>query len=290
MKTKLGKAVVVSVAFALAAQVGGQVEASVIYKLTFDNDGPVGGNADDPYTLAVGDVSPETIDRLESGATIPQIAASSGPQGGKVLSLSLPASGDAGYLAQNTSGTFTVGAGGGVTWEAVSFASSWNPAASNIGGLISQGIGLQPYLRWQNGSVGNPQIGYGIGVHAGGGGVYTPSIALTGAWHHVGLVYTKDAGGGNSQLELFLDGYSVQTTVYATSAFQTFDKGGYSFGVDVPTLAELRVFRGQLDAVALSDGILGPETFVLPFPTPEPSVALLLGVGALLVWRRRNGA
>jgi hypothetical protein len=56
-------------------------------------------------------------------------------------------------------------------------------------------------------------------------------------------------------------------------------------------MAALYVYDTALDATAL--GSISSqlyETYLVEVPeVPEPSVALLLGVGGLLAWRRRRG-
>ncbi|HEY3376458.1 MAG TPA: Ig-like domain-containing protein [Armatimonadota bacterium] len=230
-------------------------ETPPLYRLTFNNDGAVGSDANNPYTYATGDISPEILDRLDptSGAK-PQIVTSSVSGAGTALQLAKPATGNAGYLARNTSGYVTIPDNGGLTCEVSFLANSYT--AGDLVGLITQfgTAGVQPTLRFQNGTTNNPHLLFALG-QTGATLEYTPTTSLVGTgWHHIAAVYAKDAGAGNSKLELFVDGASVQSVSYPTSSYQLFVKGGMAFGVDAPTVATRRVLDGQIDEIFITGG------------------------------------
>ncbi|MEI8195444.1 MAG: LamG-like jellyroll fold domain-containing protein, partial [Phycisphaerae bacterium] len=231
-----------------------------LYKLTFD--GMPTGNAANPYVLSSGDLAPVAINRLDpTSGTIPQIIASTGPEGGQSLSLSTPASGNAGYMAAASGFTYDPF---GVTAEVLVKINSYD-ASVGIAGLISQfGTGgISPTLRLQGGTTNNPSILFGL-AQTGASVLYTPTTSLVdGKWHHIAGVYVDKAGGGNSRMEIWVDDLLVASTTYVEApGYQAFVQGSYSFGVDAPTAATRRVLNGEIDAAAITAEPLSPGNFI----------------------------
>ncbi len=102
-----------------------------------------------------------------------------------------------------------------------------------------------------------------------------PSGYAANTWHNDAIVFTYNSGDEtNCQIEAFRDGTSVGTSVYnassaSVSLFGTSYTGlrrmavGIHNSVDA-ALGDHRGLSGGVDAVAISLGVLGPGTFVLP--------------------------
>lgn len=239
---------------------------ALVYKLSFDNDGPVNGDALHPYQAASGDVSPDIIDRLDPiDGRVPKISQSLRLNSGLCLNLTPPVSGNAGYFSRNTTGYVPITA---LTVEAAFRVYSHTSGQKQ--GLVCQfGVGgIAPSLMLQGGTTDRPSISFGLN-QAGASVTYLPPSALVGDWHTVAGVYRKNYNSTQSCLELYLDGILVATTIYDTPTQATvFVKGGIAFGVDAPNVATKRVLNGQLDNCAISTDALTPASFVFP-PTPN---------------------
>ena len=276
--------------------------AATLYYLTFDHLTNGAGPGPD-YAKGSGEILPLRPDgtplrfvRIDGNAAapvLPQIATSTGPQGGRALQTARPSDGrDSGYLAprsglQPAPTPSLINNPPAFTLEALVKIDSFNPSqSSGIAGLVTQwGTGgIQPSLQLQSGTSNNPLLAFTLSGHS-------KSVALTNApaaslvdghWHHVAGAYTADSGDGlNSRIELFLDGRSVASLLYTKPVGnQTLVPYGFSFGFysyQDPVLNTNgfwyatgggRVLNGQLDAAAVSTDLLTPATFLLPQPQP----------------------
>ena len=105
---------------------------------------------------------------------------------------------------------------------------------------------------------------------------------VTGGWNHI--AFTLDNGTFTS----YLNGTQVASLTY-TGSLTTTD----ALVLGAGSTGGLDAFEGFLDEVAIYDTVLtSPEVAALAAggsPIPEPSAALLGGLGALLLLRRRRG-
>jgi hypothetical protein len=247
--------------------------ASLLYRLTFDNDGQPGGNANSNYTASADDF----ID-MHQGLTrygtnpIPQIVASTGPQGGKAMVTTGAGWTDPGpgYTSDNTnSKAYTVFSFGGLTLEAIAKADSWSPSGWWWGspGMVNCRNGL---VLGFSGSAGNsPDLFFTVDPDTL---TYTsPTPLANGAWHHYAGVWTRNADG-TKKMEIFVDNVSVTSKVTTASptAIPSAPWGFAAEGDAVPPRS--RSWYGTMDAAAVSDEALSPGRFVLQQTFTFPDV------------------
>jgi hypothetical protein len=159
------------------------------------------------------------------------------------------------------------------------------------GWLKSSGTGSQVFL--DNRNLSGDTDGYRLFLDASGyfslivdsslGGsrvTYDDSVVNDNVWHHFAAV--REAAGA---MRLYVDG--VEDTTLA-------DNGSASNSGSVANAQPIAFgaagnntlnYAGFLDEIRISDVALTPDQF-LNFVVPEPSIAVLLPVGALLLWRR----
>ncbi len=171
-----------------------------------------------------------------------------------------------------------------------------NPA--EIGDLAEPGpTGTFTVMAWVNASVGassNHRIfatgapnGWGVGLSNVDRALFTTFgvsdqrsavVSANNVWQHV--AYTWNAG----TIEVFINGVSVFTTTVSNFNDETnpqFGIGGNGNGGDH--------FNGRIDELKIYDGVLSPaEIVAAALPVPEPSAALLGGLGVLGLLRRRR--
>lgn len=271
MKTRrvglLGLGVLLLGAILFASSASGDI----VLRMSFDDDGPENGAANEKYTPAKGDVIPvnaeiNRLDGEDTPKTLPQIVKSTGFQGGNALQLVRPADGsNSGYYIKPMR-YYDLPADGGITVETVIFVDGYDPgpSAGFAGILDSWGVGgIGPALMLVPGGENNPAIQFSLGWY-GQSITYTPPTSLVGAWHHIAGVYTRSAGEGKSKIELFIDGVSVESKTFDQQSYQTFVPGGWSIGANATTAAKGRVLYGKMDAIAVTNDARTPATFVLP--------------------------
>ncbi|MFC1805781.1 PEP-CTERM sorting domain-containing protein [Planctomycetota bacterium] len=124
-----------------------------------------------------------------------------------------------------------------------------------------------------------------------GGGIGSPEAAIPwtlpgdqsdDSLHHIALT----CNSATTLFDLYIDGGLVgsETRGALSSALSNFIIGntGHSFGEQ---------WDGIITGVAISDSVLGPDTFVLTRQDdviPEPATVSLIGLGGLLLARRRR--
>ncbi|MDX9867267.1 MAG: LamG-like jellyroll fold domain-containing protein, partial [Kiritimatiellia bacterium] len=241
--------------------------ATLLYRLTFDHTGAVGGEADAIYTSGPGDLlDPHQWVTRYGTNPVPQIAASDGPQGGGALvtAAQLAGSGQGpGYTSSTTNNKAYFVHGGhdrGLTLEAVFRATAWT--ANGWGGMVN--YNNEHFLGFAWGTKDHPHIRFQVKSV----GVITniPAASLCDdAWHHVAGVWTRDADGANGRLEIFLDGVpAASRAVPIPGSAITIPTGGWGFSAEgYTTPPRLRSFIGKLDAAAVTDDVRGPGRFLL---------------------------
>ncbi len=257
-------AILVSLSFAL---VGARSGATVIYRLTFDNTGTPGGPANASYTAASEDIVDmhQAITRYGTNP-VPQIAVSTGPQGGGAFVTAAQLAGSAqgpGYTTDNTNNKayfIHPVAGRGLTLEALFNATAWTK--DGWGGMVN--YNNEHFLGFSWGAANKPDLKFSVKSV----GVITnvPPVSLCdGAWHHVAGVWTRNADGANGKLEIFLDGVSVTNRLIPIPAGDiTIPTGGWGFSAEGYTVPpRLRSFIGKLDAAAVADEARSPGNFLL---------------------------
>jgi hypothetical protein len=123
-----------------------------------------------------------------------------------------------------------------------------------------------------------------------GSGSYvdTPGTFDTTRWHHVAGVLAYDTSNpANSSITLWVDGAPVGSVPYNASdnvwslgnnsSGWPFPCNGYTWTIgfnNTATIGDHRGLDGAIDAVAISDEILFPGTFVLPTSAPPLSLSV----------------
>jgi len=232
--------------------------ASVLLKMTFDDDGPTGsesGAAADPYRASANDVVISEIDsitRIGSGSSIPNAVTSTGPQGG--LALALTGTENSGYA---------IDGGVDIGFNAVTYEVVVN---------ITQTSDFQSIFRQANQA--GTMLGFVNGALSFNGTLYnyTPNL---GEWVH--LAATVSWNGTNAVSQLYLNGTLLGTTTSPDSStsqvFGTLNLGFNDSG-------NSQFINGQIDAFAMSNTVLDPSNFVL-LPVPEPSAIALFAIAGV---------
>jgi len=104
-----------------------------------------------------------------------------------------------------------------------------------------------------------------------------PGGVSGGVWHH--YVMEVDKNNIASNYKLFIDGVATGTLIDGSTGNSFINDTlyiGARSGVGFP-------FTGNLDEFRISSGLLSPFEFI-----PEPSSAALLGLGGILLFRRRS--
>lgn len=241
-----------------------RAEATMLYRITYDNDGVAGGNANSTYTPTIYDIVDMHCPLIRWGTNpVPQIVTSTGPQGGlAIVSAAQTPANPVGYNSSwanaKSYGIHAV-TGRGLTLEAIAKATSWTSGWP--GGLVNQAN--TPYMGFDGGSANSPNIRFSC---AAGELIYIATNSLAnGTWHHYAGVWTRDAGGSQGKLEIFVDYASVTSKVVAVISSQWVDVGHWGFGTEGLNGDPIRTrsWFGTLDAAALSDEVLGTGSFVL---------------------------
>jgi len=245
-------------------------------KLTFDNDGPTGadtGEAANPYRMAVGDIKASEIESINrvGGGGIPTVVNSTGPQGGLALSLNSTMTG-AGYQAADDVAV-------NILFRSISYEAMVNVTSGNIGtqSLFFQANGAGTTLGFNAQNLTFNDITYD----------FTSNFDQ---WVHLGATVSWD--GTNRITNLYINNTLVGTTT-TTSGQGLLGFGNLFIGYKNTN----NQFGGLIDAVAVSTSqtageVLGPGSFLLPVPVPEPSTVALLALGGvgLVFWRVRARA
>jgi hypothetical protein len=138
-------------------------------------------------------------------------------------------------------------------------------------------------------STGRPVAGISFG---GGTGQTLSGLAsvLDGAWHHIALVYDKDASGNSDAMSLYLDGVLQSQSSYAMPAIATGNQNLYigagNFFGESPGSSFRSNFDGWIDELRISDTALSVAQF-LQVPEPTHTSLWMLGLTAIFNWRRR---
>jgi hypothetical protein len=109
-----------------------------------------------------------------------------------------------------------------------------------------------------------------------------PGGTTSGAWHHYALEIDA-TNPTSSGIQLYIDGVPAGSFYQVGSLVATgFLNDSFFIG---RTLGGGSLFTGKLDEFRISSGLLTPAEFLNA--VPEPSVAVLLGLGGALLGRRR---
>ncbi|MFH0794189.1 MAG: LamG-like jellyroll fold domain-containing protein [bacterium] len=281
------KVVLVAIGFFVFAA---GASATTLFRFNFDNAaaGPLADGA--AYTLGAGELttaSATVAARAQGvGADGPAFADAgtvlAGPfQGGKAMVV------QSGNKSEGLRVTLAQGiAPGDLTVEAI-FCTSVDPVV----GPSANTVGLQYVVNdeWPVGESHQFMMRILGGGGAGSGKLYywtdrgdsnsekveTIAVISANTWYHCALVLNyNESTPASSQVELFLNGVSQGTSVYNAAAnsvclgVNTGTVGrtftiGYGNQLEANTL-DHRGLDGAIDAVAISDAVLGPGTFVLP--------------------------
>jgi hypothetical protein len=138
-------------------------------------------------------------------------------------------------------------------------------------------------------STGRPVAGISFG---GGNGQTLSGLAsvLDGAWHHIALVYDKDASGNIDAMSLYLDGVLQAQSSYAMPTLATGNQNLYigagNFFGESSGSSFRSNFDGWIDELRLSDTALSTAQF-LQIPEPAHTSLWMLGLIAIFHSRRR---
>jgi hypothetical protein len=246
------------------------LEGSIAWSLNFDSN--TGGDSPTAYYAGEGEVVPVALTRHAppGGRKNPQIASSSGPQGGGMLGLTPRNSGSwsdqAGYMVNSlTSGS--IGGDGSFTVEAVVRESSYTSTPLGIQDIVgNRGLAkanqLSVDLDLRNrGGINAVLRGPGtIGIQK----ISAPSGTVPlGEWVHIAVVYTASSGG-SANLALYVNGVMSSSTSFTGAAAKPLPLNRWGFGMAANSSCGNRTFNGQIDAVTISNMALTPEQFTLP--------------------------
>jgi len=263
--------------------------ADTIWKLTFDN-APL-GDAPATYTPGAGEISPAgVVWTRESSETGTDIVSTPGGKGIQVAGGSW-SSQAAGYYSVATGGSWNIAPGQGITMETVAKFDPWS--STNGGGTVMQ-YGWQSYPLVTIDTLGNGTTDKTAKLHfnvSGWAGAPIPAneaidtAALTlvdGNFHHIAAVLNNALNGDTSYIQLYVDGVS-QGQVTWTSPGLSLAFNGSQMAIGSNYNHWPLGMSGVIDAAAGSNAALAPGSFVIP----EPATMLILGLGSLLVFRRK---
>lgn len=175
-------------------------------------------------------------------------------------------------------------------WVNYSVGSSSNFLSNDQGGWnddVLIGVGAE------NNMIPSGTVGL---VHQGNPGTTRETVSFAidpGRWYHVGITGSESAG----ELMLYVDGVLVDTNKVLTNGATFNGAGGFgeapnlTIGAARPNRADpaYRPYGGLLDELAIYDFVLTESDFEARANfIPEPSSALLGGLGGLVFLRRRR--
>lgn len=150
----------------------------------------------------------------------------------------------------------------------------YGPAGSTISRLALEPLSGSNYnIRWV------------VPLNNNGGRTWLRNSALTlnlGKYYHIAAVYDE----ANTRARLYVNGVLIAQNNSITLAGNR--STGFALGTTGPEALygsqTLPSFHGNFDAIAFSNDVRGPGTFMIP----EPSTVALLGVGGGLFWWRHR--
>lgn len=283
---------------ALVALVGMacHVEAAVVFYTSFDVGVQGSGPAPAPYPGAPGDILAGSTNVLNSPDAVNYMINSTGPQGGQAYLQARGATwpNQQGYTFGNLPTSTPAGGGGPDKFVAVEYTieALVKPDFSDTG----FGLGVAKIFDSQHLGDGSAWGDVTLYVNQNTGQVsFEPSsdpngqIASTinlqsGLWYHIAAVVRTS---GVQRTELWINNQLAGTGNYP-GTWETIDLfriAGY-FNLGGWYWANGQNWQGEIDAFAISDVALAPDSFAIP----EPSIAALIGTGGLLLaGKRRRG-
>jgi hypothetical protein len=163
----------------------------------------------------------------------------------------------------------------------------------------SQATAAETYARFISHAEGTTNS-YWVGETTNGDNHGQPFVGVNGAtwyawppilndakWHHV--VVTYDVVDGNTLAELWIDGTSRGTNL-STGTFTgpTDSWCNLIIGAENNQYYVYNGLVGIMDEVAIYDGVLSSDRILAHYNVPEPMTIALLGLGGLLLRRRKR--
>ena len=255
-------------ALAGLALVSGSASAGLVAHWEFDNAADVGEATVSSDLQAVGDAAYSAAGKVGGALALDGTGDYLRVDGSHTLAAGLP-TGDASYTTAAFIQTTQTSRQHIITWGNTSTRqiNAFRTTTAGEAGIGNNStVGILNY-NWGGGSNGD----YGQGA----GGDLTD-----GEWHHVAVTYDS----ATSTKRLYFDGVELGSGLVVANDLNV---QATNFGIGYAFNTEL--FNGLIDDVRVYDEALDQTAIAGLAAIPEPSSLALLGLGGLLVARRRRG-
>ena len=135
----------------------------------------------------------------------------------------------------------------------------------------------------------NGPIDGNIRVEVNGGYIIGSTVVIDNTWHHIAMTWEDDGSPNVEDVLLYVDGVQETISIALARSIDTNTATGIDFRISDDH--SQREWNGWLDDIRIYDEVLSPNEIatVAGAAVPEPSSSLLglLGLGAMLLNRRR---